>query len=118
MGQSRGQSSSHRLDTILVIWLYSALDLATDGAELACRTSIRVRSGGSRHGDLPCAQKLEGSSPNGYAAAMSEAAPLPVEPPEPTPEQLAEWRALVERVRDGDRSEVVSWDQAAAELGL
>jgi hypothetical protein len=49
---------------------------------------------------------------------MSEAAPLPVEPPEPTPEQLAEWRALVERVRDGDRSEVVSWDQAAAELGL
>jgi hypothetical protein len=65
-----------------------------------------------------CGRKLEGSSSNGYAAAMSEVAPLPVEPPEPTPEQLAEWRALVERVRDGDRSEVVPWDQAAAELGL
>jgi hypothetical protein len=49
---------------------------------------------------------------------MSEAIPVPVEPPEPTPEQLAEWRVLVERVRDGDRSEVIPWDQAAAELGL
>ena len=49
---------------------------------------------------------------------MSEAAPLAVDPPEPTPEQLAEWRALVGRVRDGDRSEVIPWEQAAAELGL
>jgi hypothetical protein len=68
--------------------------------------------------DLPCVQKLEGSSPNGYAAAISEVAPIPVEPPEPTPEQLAELRALVERVRDGDRSEIIPRDQAAAELGL
>jgi hypothetical protein len=36
---------------------------------------------------------------------MSEAIPMPVEPP-PTPsaEQLAAWQALVERVRQGDRS--------------
>jgi hypothetical protein len=49
---------------------------------------------------------------------MSETAPVPVEPPEPTPEQLEAWRALVERVRAGDRSEVIPWDQAADELGL
>jgi hypothetical protein len=33
-------------------------------------------------------------------------------------ERLAEWRALVERIRQGDRSEVVTWDEVAAELGL
>jgi hypothetical protein len=49
---------------------------------------------------------------------MSEPRPTPPEPPLPTPEQLAAWRALVERIRRGDRSEVVSWDEAAAELGL
>jgi hypothetical protein len=53
-----------------------------------------------------------------YAADMSQAAPEPIEPPEPTPEQLEAWRALVERVRAGDRSEVIPWDQAADELGL
>src|SRR5919106_1408809 len=45
--------------------------------------------------------EMEESSSSGYVAALSEAIPVSVEPPEPTPEQLAEWRARVERVRDG-----------------
>ena len=49
---------------------------------------------------------------------MNEPAPTPVQPSEPSPEQLAEWRALIDRIRQGDRSEVVSWDEVAAELGL
>jgi hypothetical protein len=49
---------------------------------------------------------------------MTEPAPSPTEPPTPSAEQLAEWRALVERIRQGDRSEVVPWDEVAAELGL
>ena len=49
---------------------------------------------------------------------MNEPAPGPAEPPVPSAEQLAEWRALVERLRQDDRSEVVSWDEVAAELGL
>jgi hypothetical protein len=39
---------------------------------------------------------------------------MPVEPPTPPAEQLAEWQALVERIRQGDRSEVVAWDEVAA----
>src|SRR5829696_3409766 len=39
---------------------------------------------------------------------MSEATSRPVEPPTPSSEQLAEWRALVERIRQGDRSQVVA----------
>ena len=35
-----------------------------------------------------CGWALEGLSPNGYAACMSETVPVSVEPPEPTPEQL------------------------------
>jgi hypothetical protein len=38
---------------------------------------------------------------------MSEATPRPAE-------QLAQWRALVDRIRQGDRSEVVAWDEVAA----
>jgi hypothetical protein len=49
---------------------------------------------------------------------MIEPAPSPTEPPVPSAEQLEEWRALVERVRQGDRSEVVPWDEVAEELGL
>jgi hypothetical protein len=45
---------------------------------------------------------------------MSEATPMPSEPPTPSAEQLAEWRALVERVRQGDRSQVVAWDEGTA----
>jgi hypothetical protein len=36
----------------------------------------------------------------------------------PPPEQLAEWHALVERVRQGDESAFVPWDEIALELGL
>ena len=39
---------------------------------------------------------------------------MPSEPPTPSAEQLAEWRALVEGVRQGDRSQVVAWDKGAA----
>jgi hypothetical protein len=50
-----------------------------------------------------------------YGVDMSEATPMPIEPP-PTPsaEQLAPWRGLVERIRQGDRSQVVAWDEVAA----
>lgn len=39
-------------------------------------------------------------------------------PPAPSPEQLAEWEDLIERVEAGDESELVDWDEIAAELGL
>jgi hypothetical protein len=39
---------------------------------------------------------------------------MAIEPPTPSDEQLAEWQALVERVRQGDRSQVVAWDEVAA----
>ena len=45
---------------------------------------------------------------------MSEATPRPMEPSTPSAEQLAQWRALVDRVRQGDRAEVVAWDEVAA----
>ena len=45
---------------------------------------------------------------------MSEATPRPIEPPEPPAEQLAQWRALVNRTGQGDRSQVVAWDEVAA----
>jgi hypothetical protein len=48
---------------------------------------------------------------------MSEAAAVP-EPPRPTPEQLAEWRAAVERLKAGDESDFLPWEEVAAELGL
>jgi hypothetical protein len=41
---------------------------------------------------------------------LSKATPTPT----PSAEQLAEWRALVERIRQGDRSQVVAWDEVAA----
>jgi hypothetical protein len=39
---------------------------------------------------------------------------MPIEPPTPPAEQLAQWRALIERIRQGDRSEVLAWDEVAA----
>src|ERR687891_2370422 len=45
---------------------------------------------------------------------MSEATPMPVEPPTPSTQQLAVWQALVERIRQGDRTQVLGWDEAAA----
>jgi hypothetical protein len=45
---------------------------------------------------------------------MSEAMTMSVEPPPPSAEQLADWQALIERIRQGDRSEVLVWDEVAA----
>jgi hypothetical protein len=45
---------------------------------------------------------------------MSEAMTMSVEPPPPSPEQLADWQGFVERIRQGDRFEVVAWDEVAA----
>ncbi len=45
---------------------------------------------------------------------MSEATPVPVEPPGPSAERLAAWQALIERIRQGDRAEVLAWDKGAA----
>jgi hypothetical protein len=39
---------------------------------------------------------------------------MSVEPPTPSAEQLADWRALIERIRQGDRSQVLAWDKPAA----
>src|SRR5918993_2562665 len=41
---------------------------------------------------------------------MSEATP----PPTPSAAQLAAWRALVDRIGQGDHSQVVAWDEVAA----
>jgi hypothetical protein len=45
---------------------------------------------------------------------MSEATPMPVEPPGPSTQRLAAWQALIERIRQGDRSQVLAWDEGAA----
>jgi len=45
---------------------------------------------------------------------MSEATPMPIEPPPPSAEQLADWRALIDRIRQGDRSQVLAWQEIAA----
>ncbi len=42
---------------------------------------------------------------------------MPSEPPAPSAEQLADWQALVERIRRGDRSQVVAWGEPAAGPG-
>ena len=39
---------------------------------------------------------------------------MPSEPPTPSAERLAEWQALAERIRQGDRTQVLAWDEAAA----
>jgi hypothetical protein len=48
---------------------------------------------------------------------MSQATPMPIQPPEPSAEQLDAWQALVERIRQGDRSQVLGWDEVAAGTG-
>jgi hypothetical protein len=45
---------------------------------------------------------------------MSQATPRPIEPSTPSAEQLAQWQALLGRIRQGDRSQVVAWDEVAA----
>jgi hypothetical protein len=49
---------------------------------------------------------------------MSQPAPSPIEPPAKTPEELAEIRALLDQVRQGDFSGTVPWDEIAAEFDL
>ena len=44
----------------------------------------------------------------------SEAIPVSIEPPPPSAEQLADWQALIERIRQGDRSQLLAWDEAEA----
>ena len=39
---------------------------------------------------------------------------MAIEPPTPPAEQLAEWQALIERLRQGDRSQVLAWEEVAA----
>jgi hypothetical protein len=53
-----------------------------------------------------------------YAARMTEPVPNPIEPPPKSAERLAEIRALHERIRQGDESGTVSWEEIAEELGL
>jgi hypothetical protein len=48
---------------------------------------------------------------------MSEAAATP-EPPRPSPEQMAEIRAAIERLKAGDESDFLPWEDVAAEFGL
>ena len=39
---------------------------------------------------------------------------MPIEPPPPSAKQLADWRALIDRIRQGDRSQLLAWDEAKA----
>jgi hypothetical protein len=53
-----------------------------------------------------------------YAQVMTEPVPAPIELPAKSPEELAEIRALHERIRQGDFTGTVEWEEVAAELGL
>ena len=46
------------------------------------------------------------------AGRTSEAMPVSIEPPPPSAEQLAGWQTLIERIRQGDRSQLRAWDEA------
>ena len=48
------------------------------------------------------------------AGCTSEAMPVSIEPPPPSAEQLADWQVLIERIRQGDRSQLLAWDEAKA----
>ena len=39
---------------------------------------------------------------------------MSIEPPTPSAEQLAEWQGLINRIRQGDRTQVLAWDEIAA----
>jgi hypothetical protein len=49
---------------------------------------------------------------------MSDPAGRPVRAPLPTPEQLATWRRLVERLGHGDDTVAVPWEEVLHQLGL
>ena len=44
----------------------------------------------------------------------SEAMPVSIEPPPPSAEQFADWQVLIERIRQGDRSQLLAWDEPKA----
>jgi hypothetical protein len=48
----------------------------------------------------------------------SQPNPDPVEIPPVSAEERAEWEAMKARVADGDESDLIPWDDLAAELGL
>lgn len=41
-----------------------------------------------------------------------------VAPPAPTPEQLAEWQLVADRVDHGDDGDLIEWEKIAVELDL
>jgi hypothetical protein len=49
---------------------------------------------------------------------MTEPPTRVVRAPLPSPEQLADWRRLVERLGHGDDAAVVPWEEVVRELGL
>jgi hypothetical protein len=49
-----------------------------------------------------------------WAGCTCEAMPVSIESPPPSAEQLADWQALIERIRQGDRSQLLAWDEAKA----
>jgi hypothetical protein len=61
-----------------------------------------------------CAQVARIRLNGQYAVGMSEATPMAAEPPPPSAQQLTQWQALIERIHQGDRSQVVTWKEAAA----
>jgi len=48
----------------------------------------------------------------------SQSHPDSIEVPPVSPDERAEWEAMKARVADGDESDLVPWDDLAAELGL
>jgi hypothetical protein len=49
-----------------------------------------------------------------WAGCTCEAMPVSIESPPPSAEQLADWQVLIERIRQGDRSQLLAWDEAKA----
>jgi hypothetical protein len=45
---------------------------------------------------------------------MSEAMTMSIQPPTPSDKQLAAWQALMERIRQGDCSQVLAWQEGTA----
>ena len=61
-----------------------------------------------------CAESAVSQDGWSIGGRMSKATPMPVEPPGPSAERLAAWQALIQRIRQGDRAEVLAWDEGAA----
>jgi hypothetical protein len=67
-----------------------------------------------RHSVHNCAELGGASSMVRWAGCTCEAMPVSIESPPPSAEQLADWQALIERIRQGDRSQLLAWDEAKA----